>query len=177
MTGNAGRLGFNADSVILLIGSEGATDADIYAQHIIRIERMTTPIRGFGDAEPPAVPMQAAVTRADVGALLLTSEAEIRYFTGFMTQFWQVNPAMVCRYSVIRQTCRDHSIDWRPLMRQCYTENIISWASPAALDDGITLVADVIRQHVKKGGRLGILMGRETAVRMPLADLFALQQE
>ena len=26
------NLGFNADSVILLIGSEGATDADIYAQ-------------------------------------------------------------------------------------------------------------------------------------------------
>ena len=58
-------------------------------------------------------------------------------------------------------------------MRQCYTENIISWASPAARDDGITLVADVIRQHVGKGGRLGMLMGRETAVRMPLADLFA----
>ena len=28
------QLGFNADSVILLIGSEGATDADIYAEFI-----------------------------------------------------------------------------------------------------------------------------------------------
>ena len=61
-------------------------------------------------------------------------------------------------------------------MRHCYTDDIISWASPAADDDGITLVADVIRQHVTKDGSLGMLMGRETAVRMPLADLFALQQ-
>jgi Xaa-Pro aminopeptidase len=43
-------------------------------------------------------------------------------------------------------------------------------------DDGITLVADVIRQHVSKDAALGMLMGRETAVRMPLADLFALQK-
>ena len=28
------QLGFNTDSVILLIGSEGATDADIYAELI-----------------------------------------------------------------------------------------------------------------------------------------------
>ena len=62
-------------------------------------------------------------------------------------------------------------------MRQCYNENIISWASPAAHDDGITLLADVIHQHVPKGGRLGMLMGRETGVRMPLADLFDLQQK
>ena len=52
---------------------------------------MTTPPRGFDDAEFAArcTLVQAAMAQADVGALLLTSEAEIRYFTGFMTQFWQ----------------------------------------------------------------------------------------
>ena len=52
---------------------------------------MTTPSRGFDDAEFAArcKLVQAAMTEVDVGALLLTSEAEIRYFTGFMTQFWQ----------------------------------------------------------------------------------------
>ena len=141
---------------------------------------MTTPSRGFDDAEFTArcKLVQAAMTQADVGALLLTSEAEIRYFTGFMTQFWQspTRPWFVVIPSSGKPIAIIPSIGI-PLMRQCYTENIISWASPAAHDDGITLAVDVIQQHVGKGGRLGMLMGRETAVRMPLADLFALQRE
>ena len=141
---------------------------------------MATPSRGFNNAEFAArcTLIQAAMTQADVGALLLTSEAEIRYFTGFMTQFWQspTRPWFVVIPSSGKPIAIIPSIGI-PLMRQCYTENIISWASPAAHDDGITLAVDVIHQHVGKGGRLGMLMGRETAVRMPLADLFCLQQE
>ena len=141
---------------------------------------MTTPPRGFDDAEFAArcSHAQAAMALADVGALLLTSEAEIRSFTGFMTQFWQspTRPWFVVIPSSGKPIAVIPSIG-APLMRQCYTENIISWASPAANDDGTTLVADVIRQHVAKGSRLGMLMGRETAVRMPLTNLFALQQE
>ena len=141
---------------------------------------MTTLPRGFDDAEFAArcTHLQAAMAQADVGAVLLTGEAEIRYFTGFMTQFWQspTRPWFVVIPSSGKPIAIIPSIGV-PLMRQCYTENIISWASPAANDDGITLLADVIHQHVAKGGRLGILMGRETAVRMPLADLFGLQQK
>ena len=141
---------------------------------------MKTPPRGFDDAEfaTRCKLAQAAMARTDVGALLLTSEAEIRYFTGFMTQFWQspTRPWFVVIPSSGKPVAVIPSIG-EPLMRLCYAENIISWASPAAHDDGITLVADVIRQHVAKGDRLGMLMGRETAVRMPLADLFALQRE
>ena len=140
---------------------------------------MTTPPRGFDAAEfaTRCAHAQAAMTQADVGALLLTSEAEIRYFTGFMTQFWQspTRPWFAVLPSSGKPVAVIPSIG-APLMRHCYTDDIISWASPAADDDGITLVADVIRQHVTKGGSLGMLMGRETAVRMPLADLFALQQ-
>ena len=141
---------------------------------------MTTPPRGFDDTEfaTRCTHAQAAMERAEVGALLLTSEAEIRYFTGFMTQFWQspTRPWFVVIPLSGKPVAIIPSIG-APLMRQCYTENIVSWASPAADDDGITLVTDVIRQHVLKSGRLGMLMSRETAVRMPLADLFALQKE
>ena len=141
---------------------------------------MTTPTRGFDDAEFTArcTHAQAAMVQADVGALLLTSEAEIRYFTGFMTQFWQspTRPWFVVIPSSGKPVAIIPSIGV-PLMRKCYTENIISWTSPAAHDDGITLLADVIQQHVATDGRLGMLMGRETGVRMPLADLFGLQQK
>ena len=117
---------------------------------------MTTLPRGFDDTEFAArcTHLQAAMAQADVGAVLLTSEAEIRYFTGFMTQFWQspTRPWFVVIPSSGKPIAIIPSIGM-PLMRQCYTENIISWASPAANDDGITLLADVIHKHVGKDGR------------------------
>ena len=75
---------------------------------------MTTPTRGFDDAEFAArcTHAQVAMARADVGALLLTTEAEIRYFTGFYDAILaKPNSAVVCRYPAIRQTCCYHSID------------------------------------------------------------------
>ena len=137
------------------------------------------PLRSFEEAEFAArcAAAQAAMQQASVAAILLTSEAEIRYFTGFKTQFWQspTRPWFV----VIPLSCKPIAVIpsiGAPLMRQGYVGDIISWASPDEHDDGITLVADVIRQHVSKDAALGMLMGRETAVRMPLADLFALQK-
>ena len=141
---------------------------------------MTMPPRGFDKAEFAArsAHAQAAMARVNVGALLLTGEAEIRYFTGFMTQFWQspTRPWFVILPSSGKPVAVIPSIGTQ-LMRHCYTDEIISWASPAADNDGITLVADVIRQHLTQGSTLGMLMGRETAVRMPLGDLFSLQKQ
>ncbi|MGB1900947.1 MAG: aminopeptidase P family N-terminal domain-containing protein, partial [Candidatus Puniceispirillaceae bacterium] len=52
---------------------------------------MIVPHRGFEVAEftNRCAKAQLAMATDDIGALLLTSEADIRYFTGFMTQFWQ----------------------------------------------------------------------------------------
>lgn len=52
---------------------------------------MTVPLRGFESAEfaMRCANAQRAMAADDVDALLLTSEADVRYFTGFMTQFWQ----------------------------------------------------------------------------------------
>jgi len=140
---------------------------------------MDTPARGFKDSEFAArcQKAQKAMHAAGTGALLLTSEAEIRYFTGFMTQFWQspTRPWFVVIPLTGKPVAVIPSIG-APLMRRCYVDEIISWASPAAEDDGVTLAADAVRQHLPKGAALGMLMGRETAIRMPLGDLFALQQ-
>ena len=110
---------------------------------------MTTPPRGFDTAEfaTRCALAQAAMAQADVGALLLTSEAEIRYFTGFMTQFWQspTRPWFIVLPSSGKPVAVIPSIG-APLMRHCYIDDAISWASPAADDDGITLVADAIRR-------------------------------
>ena len=52
---------------------------------------MTAPPRGFAEVEFVArcAKAQMAMEQAGVDAILFASEAEIRYFTGFMTPFWQ----------------------------------------------------------------------------------------
>ncbi len=139
---------------------------------------MGLPSRGFNDSEFEArcSKVQTAMNACSVSALLLTSEAEIRYFTGFMTQFWQspTRPWFVVIPILGKPIAVIPSIGV-PLMRNCYIADIVSWASPEEHDDGISLVCDVIRQHTTSSGSLGMLMGRETSVRLPLKDIFALQ--
>ncbi len=140
----------------------------------------TAPKRGFHCDEfaMRTAKAQAAMARRGVGALLLTGEAEIRYFTGFMTQFLQspTRPWFVLIPASGKPIAIIPTIGV-PLMRDCYIGDLQSWASPAATDDGISLVLAAIRQHVDPAGHLGMMMGRETSIRMPLGDLFRLQAE
>ena len=64
-----------------------------------------------------------------------------------------------------------------PLMRDCYVGDLRSWTSPAETDDGISLLVELIHDHVGNSDRLGMMMGRETFIRMPLADIRALRAQ
>jgi len=101
---------------------------------------MTAPQRGFEIAEfaSRCTKAQLAMAAGDIGALLLTSEADIRYFTGFMTQFWQspTRPWFVLIPASGKPVAIIPSIGV-PLMRDCYIGDLQSWPSPAADDDGI----------------------------------------
>lgn len=52
---------------------------------------MTTPPRGFPDEEFAArtAAAQAKMAQSGMAGLLLTTEPEVRYFSGFHTLFWQ----------------------------------------------------------------------------------------
>ena len=136
------------------------------------------PERGFTTAEftNRCTAAQRAMANRDIAALLLTSEADVRYFTGFMTQFWQspTRPWFILLPASGRPVAVIPSIGV-PLMRDCYIGDLRSWASPAAIDDGISLLAGVIRDHIGNTDQLGMMMGRETSIRMPLADIEALK--
>ena len=139
--------------------------------------QLVAPARGFTEAEfvQRCDKLQQAMMAKDVAATLLASESDIRYFTGFMTQFWQspTRPWFV----LIPQHGKPIAIIPTigvPLMEQCYIEAIHSWASPAASDDGISLLQSVVRATVPTAGKLGLLMGRETSFRAPLDDVLAL---
>ena len=136
------------------------------------------PQRGFPEEEfaSRCAAAQAAMARRGVDAMLFASEPEIRYFTGFMTPFWQsptrpwflVLPLMGQPIAIIPTI-------GVPLMSECYVGKVVRWVSPAPEDDGISLLAGQIREAIGPSGTLGVMMGRETSLRAPLADVMALR--
>ncbi len=127
--------------------------------------------RGF-----PAEEFRARVARAqqrmataDLEALLLTTEPDVRYFTGFLTRFWEsptrpwflLVPARGDPIAVIPSIGAD-------LMGAAWIEDIRTWVSPNYADDGVGLLADTLREIVSTSGRIGTPSGAETHLRMPL---------
>jgi Xaa-Pro aminopeptidase len=115
---------------------------------------------------------QRAMRDKRLDALFFTTEAEIRYFTGFRTLFWQsptrpwflVVPVSGKPIAVIPQIGAH-------LMASTWIEDIRTFSAPHPTDDGIGLLADVLNPYA----RIGTPMGRESSLRMPLADFGALK--
>ncbi|MEM8754457.1 MAG: Xaa-Pro peptidase family protein [Pseudomonadota bacterium] len=132
-----------------------------------------SPPRGFAAEEHRArvAKAQALMAKAGRGALLLTTEAEFRYFTGFLTRFWEsptrpwflILPAAGDPVAVIP------SIGVPPMGRTWIAE-VRAWPAPDYGDEGVGLLAETIRELAGPDATVGVPMGRESALRMPLAD-------
>ncbi|MGD1879191.1 MAG: M24 family metallopeptidase [Kiloniellaceae bacterium] len=131
------------------------------------------PARGFPTAEFEArtALAQQRMAAAGLDALLLTTEPEVRYFTGFLTQFWQsptrpwflVVPAEGKPVAVIPTIGVD-------CMGRTWIDDIRNWPSPQPEDDGCSLLAAALTELAGKRGRIGIAKGKETHLRLPLGD-------
>lgn len=133
----------------------------------------TTPARGFDESEFAArtAYAQRAMAAAGIAGLLVMTEPEVRYFSGFQTLFWQ---------SPTRPWFLFLPADGKPvaviprigaaLMRQTWLDDIRTWAAPDPGDDGITLLADLLGPMARAGETLGVMKGHETHLRMPLGD-------
>lgn len=131
------------------------------------------PTRGFETAEYEArlARVQAGMAAQDLEGILLLSEPDVRYFSGFHTLFWQSPtrpwflflPASGKPIAVIPEI-------GAALMRQTWVDDIRSWSAPAPQDDGISLLTDLLAPLAQRGAKLGIMKGHETAWRMPLGD-------
>ena len=130
------------------------------------------PARGFPEAEFAARLEQTQRLMHDAGlaALMLTTEPEVRWFSGFLTQFWQsptrpwflvvpVRGKPVAVIPGIGAAC----------MGRTWIEDIRTWSSPDPEDDGISLLAATLRE-VAGAGTVGLPMGPESHLRMPLGD-------
>lgn len=137
---------------------------------------MTThavPRRGFEPREfaDRTAKAQALMAQQDVAGLLLMSEHDVRYFTGFHTLFWQspTRPWFVFVPASGKPIAIIPEIG-AALMRQTWLDDIRTWSAPAPQDDGISLLTELLHPLAQSGQRIGVMKGHETQLRMPLGD-------
>ena len=128
---------------------------------------------GFPDAEFRArlSRAQSAMDAAGLDGLLLTTEPEVRYFTGYLTRFWEspsrpwflIVPASGDPVAVIPSI-------GAALMARTWISDIRTWRSPKPEDEGVSLLADTLRDLMPDAARIGVPSGPETHLRMPLGD-------
>lgn len=130
-------------------------------------------MRGFDRSEfqQRCARAQALMAEKDLGALLLTTEQEVRYFTGYLTRFWEspTRPWFLVLPSSGAPVAVIPSIG-AALMGETWIDDIRTWSAPNLEDDGVSLLAETLREVVPPGARIGVPDGHETHVRMPLAD-------
>ncbi len=135
-------------------------------------------MRGFEEAEFHLRRDRAQTMMAEAGlaALLLTTEPEVRYFSGYLTRFWEsptrpwflILPASGDPIAVIPSI-------GAALMRSTWIFDIRTWRAPDLEDDGVSLLIDTLAE-VAGGGPVGIAQGMESHARMPLASLLRLRE-
>ncbi|MGB1236489.1 MAG: M24 family metallopeptidase [Planktomarina sp.] len=122
--------------------------------------------------------LQAQMERAQVDSVVLTTEPNVRYYSGFLTQFWQsptrpwflIVPAEGEPMAVI-PSIGEASI------KSSHVGKVHVWASPRPEDEGVSMLASVLKDVCKGHKKVGVPMGPETLVRMPANDFAALRDQ
>ncbi|MFT5639164.1 MAG: Xaa-Pro dipeptidase [Paracoccaceae bacterium] len=134
--------------------------------------------RGFPVAELVARTERAQkMMRAQsIDALLFMTEQDFTYFAGFQSNFWQsptrpwflILPAQGKPLAVIPSIGETSvSASW--------IDDVRVWASPNPADEGISLLAETLKEVLGSGTYVGVPTGPETLVRMPANDFAMLR--
>ena len=144
------------------------------------------PPRGFAEKEfeERVESAQNLMQENALSALLLCTEAEVRYFTGFHTPFWQ---------SPTRPWFLILPLNGKPVavipsigevsMKETWIDDIRTWSSPNPSDEGVSLLSNTLNEILaissnqsNSGLEIGLPMGNETHLRMPLVDFTKLKE-
>jgi len=131
------------------------------------------PARGFQprEFEERTERAQSLMRAQELECLLLMTEPDVRYFSGFQTLFWLsptrpwflLVPVSGKPIAVIPEIGAE-------LMRRGWLDDVRTWAAPNPSDDGVSLLTELLSPLSQRGARIGVMKGHETALRMPLAD-------
>ncbi|MFA9421456.1 MAG: M24 family metallopeptidase [Gammaproteobacteria bacterium] len=141
---------------------------------------MLVPQRGFleSEFEQRTARAQAKMSELKIDAMLLTTEPNVRYFSGFFTQFWQSHT----RPWFLLVPLRGKPIAVIPTigmvgMLDTWIDDVRCWSSPQPDDDGISLLASTIQELPAQHGRIGVSLGAESHLRMPAGDFQTLRSK
>ena len=110
-------------------------------------------------------------------SLLLTTPHNIRYFTGYDSQFWEsptrpwflVIPASSKPIAIVPEIGESE-------FNKTWLDDIRTWPSPRPEDEGISLLKATLEDLNKTHGNVGAEFGKEMAIRMPVKDLEKLKE-
>jgi Xaa-Pro dipeptidase len=111
------------------------------------------------------------MTAQGLDALVLTGPPNVRYFSGFDTQFWE-SPTRPW-FLVVPRASEPIAVVpeiGAPGMGATWVRDIRTWPAPRPADDGVSLLASSLAQLPRRFGRVGWELGRESVVRMPVVD-------
>jgi Xaa-Pro dipeptidase len=138
------------------------------------------PVHGFPVAEFEHRASRAQEIMATHGfdALVVTTPPNFRYFSGFDSQFWEsptrpwfiVIPAQGEPVGVVPSIGATE-------LSNTWIKKVHSWPAPVPEDDGVSLLAGVLSELQRRHGRIGMELGREHSLRMPVMDFYALQDK
>ncbi len=131
-----------------------------------------SPSRGFPEFEfaGRVRRAQAAMAEADLAALLLTQEADVRYFTGFLTRFLEspTRPWFLIVPVAGKPVAVIPAIG-AALMGETWIDDIRTWPAPQPDDDGVSLLMDALEEIAGGDGQIGLPSALESHMRMPRA--------
>ena len=111
-------------------------------------------------------------------ALLMTIPANLRYFTGIDTHFWEsptrpwflVLPLSIDPIAVIPEI-------GEKLFRKTFIKDIYKWPSPNLKGDDVTPLKSILETLPNRFGSIGAELGKEMNIRMPALDFGLLQDK
>jgi Xaa-Pro dipeptidase len=111
---------------------------------------------------------QAMMRALKLDGVLLTTETNVRYFSGYFTQFWQspTRPWFLILPAIGKPIAVIPTIGVVG-MSNTWVDDVRTWPSPFPEDDGVSLLSQTLAELPKRFGRLGMTLGRETHLRMP----------
>jgi Xaa-Pro dipeptidase len=118
------------------------------------------------------------MTGADLAALLVTTEANFRYFTGLLSQHW-VMPTRPM-FFILPATGEPIAIvpagSGFTMRKESWVKEVRTWMAPRPADDGVSLLVEALKQAGGPAGRIGAEFGPELQLRMPINDFLRVQE-
>ncbi|MDA0704843.1 MAG: Xaa-Pro peptidase family protein [Proteobacteria bacterium] len=118
------------------------------------------------------------MTREKIDGLLVSSEVHLEYLSGFRSVFPWNSPSRPWYFflprvgDAVAVIPEFGATGW---VRSSWCKSLATWPSPRPQDEGITLLAGLIKGVKRRYGRFGVELGPESRIGMPVGDLLRLR--